>query len=338
MHLPPSGSMFRKVNWIHSTNQFECELSPWCRWYRQCRGIPQGSLTSPFLCNLFLNHLQHTLLLPLVYTPASAHQRPGRPITSAQNALEQPQVSTSHHSPPCMDIMQQPLLMRIADDFLLVSPCQRAAEAVASACMHELPKHGITVSVEKMACNTVLRAMHGGKPGDSAAERGELRDMSSATNKRKVPWCGLLIDSATLTVEVCSCALAYIVINAITLQTFPGVNHSLLNELLSPQRSVSQLNMVSIHCVKLERAYMWPQVDYERMQGMRVADVVNIGNTNPNALPEKICLLLNIRLHPILLDTDMNGAAVVARNVHVAVALAAMKSIALFERLLESTC
>lgn len=200
--------MFRKVNWIHSTNQFECELSPWCRWYRQCRGIPQGSLTSPFLCNLFLNHLQHTLLLPLVYTPASAHQRPGRPITSAQNALEQPQVSTSHHSPPCMDIMQQPLLMRIADDFLLVSPCQRTAEAVANACMHELPKHGIVVSADKMACNTMLWAMRGGKLGDNCAAIGHVPNcMSSSGNKNtkmKVPWCGLLIDSSTLAVEVCS--------------------------------------------------------------------------------------------------------------------------------------
>lgn len=61
------------------------------------------------------------------------------------------------------------------------------------------------------------------------------------------------------------------------------------------------------------------------MQGMRVADLINVGNAKPKTIPDKICLLLSIRLHPILLDTDLNGVAGMARNVHVAVAFAAMK-------------
>jgi hypothetical protein len=43
----------------------------------QRQGIPQGSITSSFLCNLYLSHLQSTLLAPLLQrtqqlTPAAS--------------------------------------------------------------------------------------------------------------------------------------------------------------------------------------------------------------------------------------------------------------------------
>jgi hypothetical protein len=61
------------------------------------------------------------------------------------------------------------------------------------------------------------------------------------------------------------------------------------------------------------------------MRSKRVADLINVGGTRPKALPGKMCLLLSARLHNILLDIDLNGVAVVARNMHVAVAFAAMQ-------------
>lgn len=73
------------------------------------------------------------------------------------------------------------------------------------------------------------------------------------------------------------------------------------------------------------RVAMWLQVDYHRLHGMRVCDLINVGSTQPKALPDKMCLLLSVRLQPILLDVEMNGSDVVARNVHVAVAFATMK-------------
>jgi hypothetical protein len=81
-------------------------------------------------------------------------------------------------------------------------------------------------------------------------------------------------------------------------------------------------NIDDSHCVK---RLVWLQVDYNRINGMRVADLINVGNTKPKTVPDKICLLLSIRLHTILLDTDLNGVSVVARNMHVAVAFSAMK-------------
>lgn len=69
----------------------------------------------------------------------------------------------------------------------------------------------------------------------------------------------------------------------------------------------------------------WLQVDYERMHGMRVSDLCNVGNIKTHEVPGKMCLLLSTRMHAIVLDVELNGVAVVARNVHVAVALVAMK-------------
>lgn len=105
--------------------------------------------------------------------------------------------------------------MRIADDFLLVSPSKEVAEAVSHACVHELPKHGISVSTDKMSCNVPLQALDGEGVGEAkldgkscgGEENGEkyggIDREDRKVLKEKVAWCGLLIDSAALSVEVC---------------------------------------------------------------------------------------------------------------------------------------
>lgn len=69
------------------------------------------------------------------------------------------------------------------------------------------------------------------------------------------------------------------------------------------------------------------QADYGRLRATRVRDLVTLPSTPHSAalLPSKLCGYLNNKLHPLLLDTDLNGEALVATNLFEAAAIAAMK-------------
>lgn len=370
--LPHSPAHMLNASYSRDYGRGNVDVFVWCRWYRQRLGIPQGSITSPFLCNLYLSHLQRTLLSPLLRSPkvpeglqasgACITQQPQHPLrlledvphpllhtaqqdhqqpspeahglsqedlqvdqdgpvlyrslledadligshpsprpqctlmelppdtqlesqpstqlesqsnTQLDEAMEhvgdtQPDDSTlplpappesvsalsvaqhvSHTSPACpasepthpsssphqhvhntsqvpfihvepdpvapaAQGVPDPLLMRMADDFLLVSPAHAVAEAVCDACVHELPAHGVSVSADKMASNVSLQALHGAPSGatcshataktedavNTGREWGVQGGHDGKQSRAKVPWCGLLVNSETLSVEV----------------------------------------------------------------------------------------------------------------------------------------
>lgn len=126
--------------------------------------------------------------------------------------------------------------MRMADDFLLVSARHDAADRVARTCMHELPKHNVHVSTDKMCCNVRLPSLMGTEqpsvgsrgpscgPEDGASRSnqgvncaGNWNEHEGASDgvdcdggkgtrglkiRSKVPWCGLLLNTKDLSIEV----------------------------------------------------------------------------------------------------------------------------------------
>uniref|UniRef100_A0A6Q2Z186 Telomerase reverse transcriptase n=1 Tax=Esox lucius TaxID=8010 RepID=A0A6Q2Z186_ESOLU len=112
------------------------------RVFRQCRGIPQGSVVSSLLCCLCYGHMEKTLCL-----------------------------------------------MRLVDDFLLITPDLSQAQTFLKTLMAGVPQYGCVVNAQKVAVNFPVREGFFCPAG--------VRLLPSHC---LFPWCGLLVDTHTLDV------------------------------------------------------------------------------------------------------------------------------------------
>lgn len=114
--------------------------------YRQKRGIPQGSVLSSFLCNYFYADLERTHLSFL-------------------------------NSKDCV-------LMRLIDDFILITTDKFQAERFVTVMHGGLPDYGVRVSEKKTMVNFNMTV------------EGEM--VCKVANGAGFPYCGTLIDCQTL--------------------------------------------------------------------------------------------------------------------------------------------
>ncbi|KAG5956075.1 hypothetical protein E4U58_006763 [Claviceps cyperi] len=145
------------------------------KYYRQKRGIPQGSVLSSFLCNYFYADLERTHLEFL-------------------------------SGPDC-------LLMRLTDDFLLITLDKSKAVKFVET-MHEgLPDYGVRVSPHKTVVNFEMFL-----DGGQAVRRAETGAF---------PYCGTCIDDETLEItKDTQAGLSTAISNALTIECTrtPGQN------------------------------------------------------------------------------------------------------------------
>lgn len=118
------------------------------KYYRQKAGIPQGSVLSPTLCNYFYADLERNHLTFL----------------QADNCL----------------------LLRLIDDFILITTDEGKARRFAELMHRGFPKYGVTVNPAKSLANFPLTV------------RGTA--VLRPDDRQKFPYCGLLIDCKTLAV------------------------------------------------------------------------------------------------------------------------------------------
>ncbi|KOS16795.1 Telomerase reverse transcriptase [Escovopsis weberi] len=121
------------------------------KYYRQKKGIPQGSVLSSFLCNYFYADLEAKHLDFL-------------------------------HGPDC-------LLMRLIDDFLLITLDSSKAVKFVQVMHQGVPDYGVEVNPAKTMVNF-----------DMSIKDGQVRKVSQST---KFPYCGTLIDCQTLEISKC---------------------------------------------------------------------------------------------------------------------------------------
>uniref|UniRef100_A0A8C5EKP9 Telomerase reverse transcriptase n=1 Tax=Gouania willdenowi TaxID=441366 RepID=A0A8C5EKP9_GOUWI len=119
--------------------------------YRQSRGIPQGSVASSLLCCLCYGHMENALL---------------KGLTENKGCL-----------------------MRLVDDFLLITPNLHEAQQFLQILLAGVPQYGLVVNPQKVAMN--FRA------SDSVCSRPGIRVLPSHC---LFPWCGLLLDTQSLDV------------------------------------------------------------------------------------------------------------------------------------------
>ena len=119
------------------------------KYYRQKRGIPQGSVLSSFLCNYFYADLEMKHL-------------------------------SFVDSPDC-------LLLRLIDDFLLITLDKAKAERFVKVMHGGLPEYGVQVNQRKSLVNF------------TTCVNGE--DLPRVPNEAGFPYCGTLINCKTLDIS-----------------------------------------------------------------------------------------------------------------------------------------
>ncbi|XP_015980177.2 telomerase reverse transcriptase isoform X2 [Rousettus aegyptiacus] len=117
--------------------------------YVQCQGIPQGSVLSTLLCSLCYGDMESRLL-------------PG--------------------------IERDGVLLRLVDDFLLVTPHLTHAKAFLRTLVRGVPEYGCLANLPKTVVNFPV--------GDGAGAAAPLQLPAHCL----FPWCGLLLDTCTLEV------------------------------------------------------------------------------------------------------------------------------------------
>ncbi|XP_023095586.2 telomerase reverse transcriptase isoform X2 [Felis catus] len=118
--------------------------------YVQCQGIPQGSILSTLLCSLCYGDMESRLF---------------------------------------SGIQQDGVLLRLVDDFLLVTPHLAQAQAFLRTLVSGVPEYGCTANLQKTAVNFPVDT---GAPGSAAPLQLPAHCL--------FPWCGLLLDTRTLEV------------------------------------------------------------------------------------------------------------------------------------------
>ncbi|XP_041663934.1 telomerase reverse transcriptase [Cheilinus undulatus] len=119
--------------------------------YRQCRGIPQGSVVSSLLCCLCYGHMENSLF---------------KDITGKKGCL-----------------------MRLVDDFLLITPDLQEAQGFLRVLLAGIPQYGLVVNPQKVVVNFQVTGNLGSCP-----------DIRVLSPRCLFPWCGLLLDTHSLDV------------------------------------------------------------------------------------------------------------------------------------------
>uniref|UniRef100_A0A8C6ITX4 Telomerase reverse transcriptase n=1 Tax=Melopsittacus undulatus TaxID=13146 RepID=A0A8C6ITX4_MELUD len=120
------------------------------RYYVQCCGIPQGSILSTLLCNLCYGDMENSLL---------------------------------------SGIQQDGVLMRLVDDFLLVTPYLTKARHFLRTLATGIPEYGCSINPNKTVMNFCV---------DDIPECSKFKQ---TLDSHVIPWCGLLFNTETL--EIC---------------------------------------------------------------------------------------------------------------------------------------
>lgn len=119
--------------------------------YVQCQGVPQGSVLSTLLCSLCYGRMEEELFAGMRHDG---------------------------------------LLLRLVDDFLLVTPHLAQAKAFLRTLVSGVPEYGCTANLQKTVVNFPV-------------EKGEVgaEDPHQLPAHCLFPWCGLLLDTRTLEVR-----------------------------------------------------------------------------------------------------------------------------------------
>ena len=166
------------------------------KWRRQSKGIAQGAKPSTLLCSLYLGYVERVCLNPLIAT-CGAECMNG-PDPEANRAGTQPAIGRAKKSRAPMSIgatrcpdKSHTLLLRMVDDWLLISRHKSVVEQFAARTIEGIPGFNIVVNPLKTQTTVPLEY-----PRIGLSIQPDL--VTEADGTRFIKWCGLLIDVQTL--------------------------------------------------------------------------------------------------------------------------------------------
>ncbi|KAI3358412.1 hypothetical protein L3Q82_014842, partial [Scortum barcoo] len=175
--------------------------------YRQCRGIPQGSVVSSLLCCLCYGHMENILF---------------RDITAKKGSL-----------------------MRMVDDFLLITPDLHEAQTFLRILLAGVPQYGLVVNPQKVAVNFQLAGSVGSCPAIRVLPPHCL-----------FPWCGLLLDTRSLDVHKDYSSYAGLSLRySLTLGSFHSAGQQMRRKLMAILRLKCHALFLDLKTNSLEAVY-----------------------------------------------------------------------------------
>ncbi len=141
--------------------------------YRQRRGIPQGSVLSSYLCNYFYADLEARHLGFL--------RRDAGDADGAAAAAD------------------DSVLLRLIDDFLLVTTDKSKARRFAAVLHRGVPRYGVQVNPRKSLANFALSVPCSG--GGEDGQQQPYAQIATVDSGADFPYCGVLINCRTLDIK-----------------------------------------------------------------------------------------------------------------------------------------
>uniref|UniRef100_A0A665T7W5 Telomerase reverse transcriptase n=1 Tax=Echeneis naucrates TaxID=173247 RepID=A0A665T7W5_ECHNA len=175
--------------------------------YCQCRGIPQGSVVSSLLCCLCYGHMENVLF---------------------------------------KDIKEKKgCLMRLVDDFLLISPDLHEAESFLKILLAGVPQYGLMVNPQKVVVNFPASESVGSCPGIRVLPLHCL-----------FPWCGLLLDTNSLDIHKDYSSYAGLSLRySLTLGSFHSAGQQMRRKLMTILRLKCHALFLDLKTNSLEAIY-----------------------------------------------------------------------------------
>ncbi|KAM6903800.1 telomerase reverse transcriptase-like [Lycodopsis pacificus] len=175
--------------------------------YRQCRGIPQGSTVSSLLCCLCYGHMENVLF---------------KDMTQKRGCL-----------------------MRLVDDFLLITPDLHNAQTFLEILLAGVPQYGLVVNPQKVAVNFQVTGSVGSCPGVRVLPPHCL-----------FPWCGLLLDTQSLDVSKDYSSYAGLSLRySLTLGSFHSAGQQMRRKLMAILRLKCHALFLDLKTNSLEAVY-----------------------------------------------------------------------------------
>lgn len=181
------------------------------KWRYQTKGIAQGGKPSTLLCSLYLGYIERVCLEPLISSCGlscgwndpesmqnicqSVKDNPTSLTAMGMGVKSRPTVSDQIQAVNSSDTRcpqeSHTLLIRLVDDWILISRHRVVAEQFAMRILQGIPGFNIRVNPAKTQITFPLLEVPGiGVLKPNLFEEGDGR--------RFVKWCGLLVDSQTL--------------------------------------------------------------------------------------------------------------------------------------------
>jgi telomerase reverse transcriptase len=177
-------------------------------WHYQSRGIAQGGTLSTLLCCLYLAHVERACINPIIASGGALAPRGGgnhssgagttshgclTTLARAVDSSASARGSASAARAPRPGAFSQSLLLRLVDDWLLVTPSAAVARGVAHSVMAGFPQYNVVVNPEKSKLSFPLTM------GDG--RRVEPGWWDAGDGRRFIKWCGLLVNVESLEIQ-----------------------------------------------------------------------------------------------------------------------------------------